>query len=69
MANATIDEERIKDLLRAALAEALVDNRDLVREIVEEVLEDICLARAIDEGVDGQSISREEIVGILEAEQ
>ena len=47
----TIDETTLKDLFKAAAVEALHEHRDLVKDIVEEALEDIGLTRAIDEGI------------------
>jgi hypothetical protein len=66
MATATFDEERLKELLKSALAEALEDNRDLVRNIVEEAIEDIALARAIEQGLGSEPVSREDVFAILE---
>jgi hypothetical protein len=61
----TISEEKLKDLMKSALAEALEERRDLVRDIVEEAVEDIGLARAIEQELGGESISREEVFAIL----
>jgi len=69
MATATFDEEKLKDLLKSALVEALKEQRDLVQDIVEEALEDIALARAIEQGLDSKSISRDEVFAILEDAQ
>ncbi|MFN2455771.1 MAG: hypothetical protein ABR577_16295 [Pyrinomonadaceae bacterium] len=66
---ATIDEEKLKDLLKSALVEALEENRDLVQEIVEEAMEDIALRRAIEQGLGSASISRDEVFASLESEQ
>jgi hypothetical protein len=66
MTTAQFDEERLKDLMKAALVEALKEQRDLVREIVEEAMEDIALARAIEEGLGSAPASREEVFDILE---
>ena len=62
MTMVTIDEERLKDLLKSALAEVLEERRDLLQEIVEEALEDIGIAHAIEQGLGSGSISREEYV-------
>ena len=64
---ATFDKEKLKDLLKSALVEALEEHRDLVQDIVEEAMEDFALARAIEQGLDGESVSREEVIAILEA--
>ena len=66
MATATIDEEKLKSLLKSALVEALEEHRDLVQEIVEEAMEDIALARAIEQGLGGESVARDEVFAILE---
>lgn len=62
----TIDEAKLKDMLKAAVVEALHEHRDLVKDIVEEAMEEIALSRAIDEGLRSESIPREEVVAILE---
>ena len=69
MATATVDEERLKDLMKSALVEVLEERRDLVREIVEEALEDIALARAIEQGLESESVSRGEVFAVLESER
>jgi hypothetical protein len=69
MATATIDEERLRDLLKSALVEALEEHRDLVLDIVEEALEDIALARAVEQGLASESVSRDEVFAILEGER
>jgi hypothetical protein len=63
----SIDEGKLKDLLKIAVVEALNENRDLVREIVEEAMEEIALSRAIDEGLRGESVPRDEVLAILES--
>jgi len=64
-----IDEAKLKDMLKSAVAEVFDERRDFVKEIVEEAIEDIGLMRAIDEGVSTQTIAREEIFNILENTQ
>lgn len=66
MATETFDEERLKELLKSALSEALEEQRGLMREIVEEALEDIALARAVEQGLGSAPVSREEVFAILE---
>jgi hypothetical protein len=53
IATATFDEEKLKSLLKSAVAEALGENGDLVPEIVVEVMEDITLARVTEQGLGG----------------
>lgn len=66
MTTTTFDEEKLKDLLKTALVEALEEHRDLVQDIVEEAMEDIALARAIEQGLGGEPVSRDEVFRILE---
>ncbi len=62
--SAMIDEKELKDLVKAALAEALEEQRALVKEIVEEAIEEIALTRAIDEGLQSAPAKREEVFAI-----
>ncbi|HXU35647.1 MAG TPA: hypothetical protein VN937_04740 [Blastocatellia bacterium] len=62
----TIAEDRLKEVLKAAVVEVLEERGDLVREIVEEALEDLALARAMEEGEDSEVVSRDQIFSLLE---
>ncbi len=59
------DEYRLKTLLKEAVIEAMEERRDEFLDIVQEVIEDIALSRAIDEGENAPNVSREEIFRIL----
>jgi hypothetical protein len=65
----SIDEAKLKDLLKSAVAEVLEERREFVKEIIEEAMEDVALARAIDEGVGTDAVSRKEVFTILESAQ
>jgi hypothetical protein len=65
----SIDEAKLKDLLKAAVAEVLEERREFVKEIIEEVIEDVGLGRAIEEGVNTRTVSRQEVFTILESSQ
>ncbi len=65
MSTVSIEEEKLKDLLKSAIVEALEERHDLVQEIVEEAMEDIGLACAIEQGFNSKSIPREEVFAIL----
>jgi hypothetical protein len=65
----SIDEAKLKDLLKSAVAEVLEERREFVKEIIEEAIEDVALARAIDEGVNTDTVSRQEVFTILETAQ
>lgn len=59
-----IDEAQLKDALKAALVEVLEERADLLRDVLAEV----ALVRAIQEGESSEPASREEIFGILDSE-
>lgn len=61
-----IDEERLKEVLKLAIVEVLEERGDLVRELFEEAIEDIALSRAIEEGEQSPTVSRDEIFNVLE---
>jgi hypothetical protein len=61
------DEAKLKDLLKTVVAEVLSEQREFVKEIIEEAMEDVALARAIDEGVGTDAVSRKEVFTILES--
>jgi Asp-tRNA(Asn)/Glu-tRNA(Gln) amidotransferase C subunit len=68
MGQLSIEEERLKELLKQALVEFFDKRRDLFYEVVSEVFEDIAMANAIREGNKTPSIRNEEIMSILEGD-
>ena len=64
--DATIDEGRLKTLLKSALVEVLEERSELLSEIVEEALLDIGLVRAIEEGASTPEVSRDQVMALLE---
>jgi len=62
-----IDEVRLKQMLKSAVAEVFEERREFVKEIVEEAMEDIALARAIDDGVNTEIVNRDAVFKILES--
>jgi len=66
MATHLVDEERLKELLKSALVEVLEERKDLVRDVIDEALEDVASIRAIEEGERSPSVSREEIFNTLD---
>lgn len=61
------DETQLKAVFKAALVEVMEERRDLIRDAVEEALEEIALARAIEEGKDSETVSRDEVFALLES--
>ena len=66
MGETSIDESRIKDLIKQAVLEVLQERRDLISELFSEAIEDLGLTQAIREGESTESVSRDEVIKALE---
>ncbi|MBC8467834.1 MAG: hypothetical protein H8D56_00060 [Planctomycetes bacterium] len=66
MGSITIDEEKLKVLLKQALVEALEERAELIRDLLSEAVEDIALAKAIKEGEGSTIVSKDEVLEALE---
>ena len=62
------DKNQLKEVFKQAFAELLQERRDLLYDVFTEVLEDIALANAIQEGEETEIVSREQVFKILESE-
>ena len=69
MATAAFDEKKLRGIVKSALADAFKENRELMQDIVEEALEDIAVARAIEQGLETKSVSPKKVFSILEGGQ
>lgn len=69
MAELTLTDSKLKELLKVALTEVLQKQRELFAEVVIEVLEDIALVQAIKEGEETELVSRGAIFEILQSSQ
>jgi len=65
----SINQEQLKELIKSALIKVLEQRRDLLHDAVEEALEDIALARAIEDGAGTEIIRREDVFDILEGKR
>ncbi len=61
----TIDEARLKKLLKTAVVEVLEERSDLVSDAVAAAVEDLAMVRAIREGSHSGDISRDEVFKTL----
>ncbi|HEX9971967.1 MAG TPA: hypothetical protein VGD14_07855 [bacterium] len=61
----TINETQARALVKEVLMELFQEKRDLLFEVMLEVVEEIGLANAIREGRKNQFVSEEEIFAIL----
>ena len=62
---ASIDDARLKALLKETLIELLEERREEFSELLKEVLEDLALSRAILEGEGSGLIDKKEILKII----
>ena len=61
-----IDESKLKELMKEAVLDALKDQKEVLYDILAEVMEDIALAQAIKEGEDTETVGKEKILDIIE---
>jgi hypothetical protein len=66
MAYTTLDETQIKELFKQAFVELLQERKDLLYELVAEIIEDLALLEAIREGEETEPVRREEVFRVLE---
>jgi hypothetical protein len=66
MSSVTLDERQIKDLFKQAVLELFQERRDLLYDLLAEVIEDLALANAIKEGESTETVSRAEVFRISE---
>jgi len=66
MTEISLDEGRIKELMKQAMLEVLKERRDLIYDVFAEVIEDLALANAIKEGESTESVTREQVFKTLE---
>lgn len=67
MTHLSVEEERVKDLLKQAMLEVFQERQDLIYDLVAEVIEDLALVRAIKEGEATETISKAEVLQVLES--
>lgn len=65
MPDVTLSEDALRSLLTQALADALDERRDLLREVVAEALEGAALAEAVRAGREAALVSRAEVFDAL----
>ena len=62
----SIEENRVRELLKELLLELIETRRDVFQDILLEAIEDAGLLEAIKEGEVSESVDRDEIMAILE---
>ncbi|QEG37160.1 hypothetical protein [Bythopirellula goksoeyrii] len=66
MAQASIPPEMLKQAMKEALVETFSEQRDLLREVFADVLEEISLVAAIEEGRETDMINRDQVFDLLD---
>ena len=61
-----IDDGKLKQLLKEALIEAIEEKKNVFYDLIVDAVEDIAIVRAIQEGENTETISKQEIFNILE---
>ena len=62
----SINQEQLKNVIKTALVEVLEERQDLLYEAIEDAIEDVAFARAIEEGESMELVEREEIFKLFE---
>jgi len=60
-----IKEDEIKSMLEDIIFKLFQEKKEIFRDIVEEVMEDIALCKAIEDGRKNEFVSQEKIMEIL----
>lgn len=68
MIETLVDEGRLRKLFKEAFVETLEEKKDVLYNLLVEVIEDIALVRAIQEGENTESVSRQNIFNLLETQ-
>ena len=64
-----MEESKLKQLMKEALVEVLESRKEVIYEIVSEVMEDIALAHAVKEGEATESVDKQEILDIIQGQE
>ena len=60
------DGEKLKEIFKQAIIEAMLEKKDVVHDLLLEAMEDLAMIHAIQEGEDTEPVSRDEVFQILE---
>ena len=65
MSNISIDQNQLKETLKLAIYELLQENREEFTELLSEIIEDMALTKAIEEGEETELVERKTIFKLL----
>ena len=60
-----LKDQELKAILEEVLLKIVMEKRELFKEIMEEIIEDVALTKAIEEGRKDEFVSKDEIMEIL----
>lgn len=67
MTEIALNSDQLKEVLKATILELFHENREEFSQLLSEIIEDIAMEQAIQEGEATESISRDDIFKILQS--
>lgn len=61
-----IDNDKLKEIFKQAIIEAMEEKKDVVHDLLVEAMEDLAMIQAIEKGEETEIVSRDEVLSILE---
>lgn len=61
----TAEENELKQVVKDAINEVVAENRETLKELLAEVLEDLALLQRMEEGRETELVDREEVMNLL----
>lgn len=65
MSEITLDISQFKELLKIALTEVLHGQKEVFADMIFEAMEDVALAKAIEEGTNTETVSKASIYKLI----
>lgn len=65
MSEISLNSDQLKAVLKSAIVELIHENRQEISDLLAEIIEDIAMERAIEEGETTELVSREAIFRLL----
>ncbi|MEB3887353.1 hypothetical protein [Lyngbya sp. CCY1209] len=66
MSEITVNESQLKELIKVAILELITEEKEVLSSLLSEVLEDLAMEKAIQEGESTDLVSREAIFKALD---
>jgi hypothetical protein len=68
MTNISVETNQLKQTLKEVILEIITENKEEFSNLITEIIEDIALSKAIEEGENTELVDRQSIFTILEQE-